>query len=131
MNLFQLKKPKLNSGEDSEFKIECEALTDGDWNSISFLLSEKLPNFKRAIGVPRGGNILAEKMSEYATDKDSLPTLICDDVLTTSGSMSRFRTILETTDSYGGSRYSNDKIIGAVAFSRGKCPQWITPLLRM
>jgi len=131
MNLFQLKKTKLNSGKVSEFKIECDALTDEDWNCIAFLLSEKLPNFKRTIGVPKGGNILAEKMAEYATDKDSLPTLICDDVLTTGGSMRRFKTILETTESYGDARYTGDKFIGAVAFLRGKCPQWITPLLRM
>lgn len=131
MNLFQLKEKKPNSGQISEFKIECDALTNEDWDCIAFLLSQKLPNFKRAIGVPKGGNVLAQKMQEYATDKESLPTLICDDVLTTGKSLKRFKDVLQSSDRYGDYSYTNDKFIGTVAFSRGKCPQWVTPLLKM
>ena len=125
MNLFQTqeKHPYLH--------INCKALTDEDWNSIAFLLSKKLSNFKRTIGVPKSGKILAEKMEKYATDKDSLPTLICDDTLISSASLNKFKSILQASESYGGVRYVDDKFIGAVAFLGGKCPQWVTPLIKM
>lgn len=79
---------ELASGLLSDFKINCDALSDTEIATCARLLSKRLPNFGRVIGVPSGGNRLAAAMMPYAT---SGPLLIVDNVWTTGGSMERFR----------------------------------------
>jgi len=114
--LFIKENIKLSSGKLSSFKIECDALTDYDWECLAYLASRQV-KFKSVVSVPTGGDTFARCLSEYATDDETLPTLICDDVLTSGGSMERKKAELNI-----------DNVIGIVAFSRGTCPDWITTL---
>ena len=120
MNLFEKKKWIMHSGETSDFKIECDALTSDDWDTIAYLISKHF-SFSEVVGVPRGGLALQYSLKKY---KKSLgPLLIVDDVLTTGTSMEEERDLyLE--------RYKNN-IVGVVLFTRGRCPNWVTPIFSM
>lgn len=118
MNLFQFGDFTLSNGERSTFKIDCDALTDADWECIAYLLSLRLPAFGRVEGVPRGGLKLAEKMARYATLGN---LLIVDDVLTSG------RSLL----TYAMNHANGSTAIGAVVFARGRIPMRVTALFSM
>ncbi len=120
MNLFEKKRWTMHSGATSDFKIECDALTSDDWDTIAYLISKHF-SFVNVVGVPRGGLALAKALRKH---KNTLgPLLIVDDVLTTGASMEDERDVyLE--------RYNNN-IIGVVVFARGRCPSWVTPIFSM
>lgn len=119
MTLFERKSFIMHSGEKSDFKIECDALTDEDIETLALLISKKY-KFCNVYGVPSGGTILEQALVKYMTNdpKDSL--LIVDDVLTSGGSMEEVR-----------ERLNNKHIQGVVIFARGKCPDWVTPIFQM
>lgn len=122
MNLFRLGDFTLHSGVRSRFKIDCDALTDDDWQALAFLASQHLPVFSHVCGIPRGGDRFAAALAKYAVSgADDLPILIVDDVLTTGGSMRRERDRSLTFRAGCG-------VIGCVVFARGSCPDWVTPL---
>ncbi len=116
MSLFLQGVFALHGGSMSSFKIDCDGMSDDDIAAAARALSQRLPAFGDTIGVPRGGRRLAEAMREYATTG---PLLICDDVLTTGGSMEAMR------------RNEPSTTLGCVLFARGACPRWITPLFTM
>jgi orotate phosphoribosyltransferase len=116
MNLFQLGVFKLHSGEDSQFKIECGALTDDDLNCIAYLLSLRVPPFGSVLGIADGGLRLAQAMSKYTTEGS---LLIVDDVYTTGNSINSFLAA-QGCEAYG-----------AVIFARTPTPRWITPLFSL
>lgn len=118
MSLFIKQDITLNSGLKSGFKIECDALTDEDIECLAHLIS-KTVKFSFVVGVPTGGLRLAKALEQYRTPDYKLPTLICDDVLTTGGSMEREKI------------KQKHSCIGAVIFARGRCPNWVTPLLQL
>ena len=115
MNLFEKKKWVMHSGQESNFKIECDALTSADWDTIAYLIAQRI-SFVNAVGVPEGGLKFAEALRKYK--KSSGPLLIVDDVLTTGTSMEEMKDI-----------YSN--VVGIVLFARGRCPDWITSIFQM
>lgn len=116
MNLFQLGDFTLSSGKQSQIKIECDVLSDEDWKTLAYMASRFLPPFSCVVGIPTGGLPLAAAMEQYLSWVSSA-TLICDDVLTTGGSMEFYR-----------KKYPDS--IGLVAFSRAKLPPdwWIKPI---
>lgn len=102
-----------HSGLSLPFKIECDALTDADIDTLAFLISGRY-SFGSVYGVPTGGERLAKALTPYIT---SGPRLVVDDVLTTGKSMKQAKT--SETD------------IGVVIFSRGiSVPAWIKPIFR-
>lgn len=117
MSLFQLGDFLLHSGDRSHFKIDCDALTYEDWETIAFLIKEKF-NFTNVVGISDGGTKLAQLLEQYKKEGDNL-TLIVDDVLTTGASMKTIR------DSIKGNS------IGVVVFARGRCPYWVWPIFQM
>lgn len=120
MILFEKKKWIMHSGTESNFKIECDALTQTDWDTVAYLITEHF-SFINVVGIPRGGLALEHSLKKY--EGTFGPLLIVDDVLTTGTSMEEMRDIyLE--------RYKNN-IVGVVLFARGKCPNWITPIFSM
>lgn len=118
MNLFQLGDFTLHSGEQSNFKIDCDALGDDDWDCIATLLWERIPRFRRVEGIPNGGLRLASFLERYSSCNPKDPMLIVDDVYTTGKSFKEVK-----------GRYLN--VIGAVVFARNPTWQWVTPLFRM
>lgn len=117
MSLFRLGDFQLHSGAKSSWKIDCDALTDSDICALGFMMSEILPPFYDVYGIPSGGKRIAKELWTYHRS----PTgrmLIVDDVFTTGASMEAAR------KQFPGA-------IGAVIFSRGKCPEWITPLFQV
>lgn len=114
MSLFQLGRFSLHSSGESDFKIECDDLTDTDLDCIAYLLAQRVPAFGSVEGVPQGGLRLAAALRKYIT---AGPLLIVDDVLSTGASMIEQR--------------GDRRAIGAVVFSRGVQLSWVTPLFLM
>lgn len=102
------------SGFQLPWKVDCDALTDEDLNSLARLISWKFA-FSDVYGIPNGGTRLMKDLKPYAVDKD-YPVLIVDDVLTTGKSMTQAR------------RFIGDHSFGVVIFNRGVCPDWVWPI---
>ncbi len=97
------------------WKIECDALTDADWDCLAYMVSERMA-FSAVEGVPTGGLRFARALEKHAGKGG--PLLIADDVLTTGGSMEEHRAGREAQ--------------GVVAFSRcEEVPRWIVPLFQL
>ena len=122
-NLFKAESFVSHSGLDLNWKIECDALSDPEWFTISQMIMEVSPPFREAHGIPRGGVKLGNLLRQYGTKKKEDPICIVDDVLTTGGSMDEFlqkRRWRNPTD-----------YIGWVVFARTKTPKWVTALFQM
>jgi len=119
MSLFQKINVILHSGKKSDFKIECDDLSYSDVETLCYLISKKFKFFS-VFGVPTGGIKFAEKLKKYCTNNPDDPTLVVDDVLTTGNSMIEFV-----------KEQNIPNPIGVVLFSRGKCPDWISPMFQM
>jgi len=105
----------MHSGETSDFRIECDALTDGEIKTFAMLISRRF-QFKGVSGIPRGGSRIAIALEQFRDPKQSR-WMIVDDVLTTGDSMNRYR--LTSSD------------IGVVLFARGPCPDWVHPVFQL
>lgn len=110
MNLFRVGEFVAASGSVLTWKVECDALTAGDWECLAAMAAKLLPTFGRVEGVPTGGERFAAALRGHATPGcDTL--LIADDVLTTGVSIERHR--------------AGRTAIGVVAFARRTTPQWV------
>lgn len=125
-NLFQPGIFRLHSGEMSSWKIECDALTNSDLETLAFMLAERLPPFVQVEGIPRGGLRIADALNVHCQARGAY--LLVDDVLTTGVSLTEKRQEVRTR-LRGGQTYTH--VIGAVLFARGPCPPWITPLFTL
>ena len=123
MNLFQSVDFISHSGLELKWKIECDALSDPEWFTISQMIMEISVPFKEAIGIPRGGTKLGSLLNQYGTGKREDPVLLVDDVLTTGESMNEFKRKRQWRNPV--------KYIGWVVFARNKCPDWVTALFQM
>jgi orotate phosphoribosyltransferase len=120
--LIELGKFVLNSGKESEFKLIADEFIRENLEGLVHLLRKAVGPFGAVHGIPRGGCLLAEALDKHSCVELPQTLLIVDDVLTTGGSMKRAR------EQKAGER---EYIVGAVVFSRGPCPGWITPLFAM
>lgn len=132
MNLFQTGTFTLRSGEVSVYKIECDALTDDDWDGLAVMAFQFLPQFCHAIGVPRGGLKFADSLNRVgknfgnSTGNEVHPVLIAEDVVTTGGSMERFKESIERKDTLS---TNLPGFIGISVFARKETwPDWVIPL---
>lgn len=106
---------RLSSGRESPLKIDCECLSEDDWQSLCDLALYFLSPFRTVEGVPTGGTYLADLLSGYWEPQGGL--LIVDDVLSTGASMERQR--------------AGRKAQGFVVFARNKPPDWVRALFIM
>lgn len=121
-NLFQRGDFVLASGLHSTFKIDCDALTDDDIETIAWMINENLwLPFGSVQGVPTGGNRLAKAMKMYCRPYKTDRVLIVDDVWTTGGSMRKHKEL----------HCSDKEVIGAVIFARHAPDPWVLPFLKL
>lgn len=93
LTLFNFGDVQLHSGKRSNFKIDCDDLTQDDLNSIAALVAPQLPPFSKCVGIPFGGTRLAVAFGKYAQG-EAFPTLIVDDVLTSGSSMLEYKNLI-------------------------------------
>ena len=120
MNLFQKVNFISHSRKPLDWKLQCDALTNEDWECIAYLISKRF-EFDYVVGIPEGGMKLAKALEKYKTKTYPNTTLIVDDVLTTGTSMENKKKKF----------FKNDLCLGVVLFARGECPEWITPIFQM
>ncbi len=125
MNLFQRGDFVLASGARSDWKLECDALAPEDWAGLAAMAVKILPPFGFVEGVPRGGIPFAVALRRYAVE-GCRTLIIAEDVLTTGGSMERFR-----IDLLVGTLVASVNPIGVVVFARGRCPDWVIPIFQL
>jgi hypothetical protein len=126
MSLFQLKDFIMHSGGVGKYKIECDCLTDGDWETAAYWVHEKI-DFKLVRGVPTGGKRFQDALFKYRNPESS-NFLIVDDVLTTGKSMEEYKHVLGIQHRM----FDADlNVIGVVLFARTECPDWILPIFKM
>ena len=85
MNIFQEGKFISHAGNELNWKIECDALSDADWDCLARIIHERT-RFGSVYGIPRGGTKLAAALEKYITPGHPL-RLVVDDVYTTGKSM--------------------------------------------
>lgn len=122
-NLFTKQDIILHSGGKSDFKIECDDLSDASIETLAYLVSKQM-EFNEVYGVPRGGLRFAEALKPYCSD-DVSNVLIVDDVLTTGNSMETFAVKINKGQEY------TRQLDGVVIFARQECPYWIKSIFQM
>jgi len=105
MNLFQLGSFVSHAGKKLNWKIECDALTDEDWECIAEMIAERT-RFGSVYGIPRGGVKLQKALEKYVIPGHPI-RLVVDDVYTTGKSM---KDVMTGTD------------LGFVVFARSRIP---------
>lgn len=126
--LFKKTDFRMHSGGLAHYKIECDALTDEDLDTLAFIIAQKgreltreeSSGIREVYGVPRGGTRLANAMQPYLDTRWGKIRLIVDDVLTTGRSMEQAKIDKGWSDAFG-----------VVIFARGGCPDWIKPIFSM
>lgn len=124
MTLFSLGDYHLHSGGHSDWKIDCDALTDEDIETCAMLLHQRLPLYCTVEGIPTGGDRLARVMAKHCSPK-GWRHLIVDDVLTTGDSMTKAR---RAAAERMGQDLLDPSVIGAVLFARADPPSWVSAL---
>lgn len=122
MSLFLKGEFLLSAGNLSNWKVECDALTDEDWTTLAHMAHTLLglPAFHSVKHIPTGGMKLGAAMAKYI-DPHGTCLLICDDVWTTGKSM------MEMFDSNQHGETTMERItsvIGLVTFARSPVPPW-------
>lgn len=110
-----------HAGFQLPWKIDCDALTDDDIETLAWLIRDRM-QFGSVVGIPRGGLRLGAALQKYINHNDSR-ALIVDDVLTSGKSMIEMRNAMP--DDVG------SRAIGVVIFARGECPSWVRAVFRM
>ena len=119
MGLFKWGKFKSHSGLNLKWKIECDSLDDEDYECLkNIILSDpRFRIFNKVIGIPMGGNRLANFLKPFEKPRTK-KILVVDDVLTSGRSMRK--AIRETEKLYP--KEKGYLIIGLVIFSRPITP---------
>lgn len=127
MNLFEEKTFTMHSGDIGHWKIECDALTKADIETLALMISERF-EFTVVHGIPTGAVRIEKALEKYVTaESDNI--LIVDDVLTTGASMEEARKAgIFCAPLILGKNYN---IIGVVLFARTRPADWIYPMFQL
>ena len=109
MDLFQEYDYVGHAGGKLTWKIECDAISDAEWEVLANLVLhyEKRP-FRVAIGIPTGATKLGNILNKHSTGDRRHPVLVVDDVYTTGTSFREFKE----------QNYKDEHIIQWVIFAR-------------
>lgn len=88
MALFNKGQFELASGKISDFKIDCDFLSDESIEAIAYKLSTKY-TFGKVFGVPTGGLRLATALEKFCSESPTI--LLVEDVVTTGNSLRQYR----------------------------------------
>jgi hypothetical protein len=143
-DLFQLGDFLLSSGKRSNWKLECDSLTDGDIATLANLIRQMIGSFSEVHGVPSGGRggdsppglsggiRLAQALKPHALGEgNNAPILIVDDVLTTGVSIDKVAMKIYEERKHTLPLSKHDLFKGAVLFARGQCPMWVRAVFQM
>jgi len=119
--IFQTGEFKLHSGKNSNWKIECDNLTREDWHTLAQISSKIIGEFDKVFSCGGAADFFAQELKEFSTKTG--PSLIVDDVLTSGNTMERVKKNFQAI--------WNIEVKGIVAFARGPCPSWITPIFTL
>jgi len=122
MTLFESGEFKSHSGKTLPFKIDCDYLNNDDIDCIAKYIASKC-TFGMVIGIPSGGDRLADALEQHVKTDAPFNVLIVDDVLTTGASME-----YEKASMLG--HVHKDDIIGWVIFARAEPAQWINYMFK-
>lgn len=100
-------------GDELDWKIECDALSDEDWRCIANASVGRLGQFSGVAYVPTGGRHLAKAFEPYRV-AGANKWLVVDDVWTTGASMRRHVAEMKI-----------ENWTGFVAFARGPLPSHV------
>lgn len=125
ISLFMQKRFQMHSGGFSDFKLECDALSTQDWETLAFLVSQHYV-FGGVHGIPSGAVVFQKALEKYI-DPQSKTFLLVDDVFTTGGSMLEAKNNIEQDVLAQGF----DKIQGLVVFSRGELFPWVDTIFQL
>jgi len=119
MSLFKLGTFMSHSGIPLAWKIDCDVLTDADWECLASIGRGLVGPFQKVYWAPMGGMPLAMAMERYR-DPTSGKFLVVDDVFTTG------KSITEIRDSLVKWGIASDDIIGLAVFARDGdlLPNW-------
>lgn len=131
--LFQWGNFKLHSGEESWWRIDCDALSDSEIELFAKLIREKIGPFTEVIcpdshhgsAAPKLVRALYRYKSDWLPGRNIFVPLLVDDVLTTGKSLEELKMSRMKIWPHGA------EPVGIVLFARGECPDWITPVFRM
>jgi len=116
IDLFQKGDFTSHAGLPLKWKIECDAISDKEWETLAFMISDLSAPFSSVVGIPRGGVKLANALSKYV-QPTGLP-LVVDDVYTTGTSFRDF-----IAEEFNGSWIGTASILKWCVFAR-KEPRW-------
>lgn len=131
MSLFQKGSFELHSGTHSDWKIECDNISNDEMEILAKLIAERVEPFSRVASVSEDLNNPAARLRGYlayyaSSILETETWLLVDDVFTTGSSMSTALRHIE--ESYALIDRFPPNIIGAVIFARTEPFGWITPL---
>ena len=114
-HLFEWKKFTSHSGLKFDWKINCDALTQEDYDCLAKVISKdsRFSPFKKVISIPRGGDNLARALKKYEKSK-AKKVLVVDDVISTGRSMNE---ALDATDKLFPEK-TGFEVIGLSLFNR-------------
>jgi orotate phosphoribosyltransferase len=110
----------LHAGGQSDFKIDCDALTELEIDEIAKFVAARI-TFNRVIGVPKGGSRLADALKRYQDGGDGGTVLLVDDVWTTGKAMNNIKKLFK----------KNIDVIGFVIFARANPEAWVRVLFHV
>lgn len=132
--LFSYKDRVLHSGRNTNWKIDCDSLTDQDISVLAKMIVNLVGEFGLVLGIPSGGLRLEAALKEYEQPYSNR-LLVVDDVMTTGLSFRRFINDLPDDIKSGKTQWGRrPTIIGACIFSRcseGRAPHYVTPLFKV
>ena len=122
MSLFRAGIFKLFSGRSSDWAVNCDDLTDDDWDCIRNLILERHPNFSTVVGMTKNGKLLADLLNPFTTTGD---VLLVDDVLNIN--------LMQTQRLWYRTRmsYHSREVSGYVVFACMPCPSWVRALWQL
>lgn len=118
-----------HSGE-SDFKIDCDALTYDDLDALAMFVADNIWEgeiIRDVISVPRSGDRFTEVLKNRLNidkDNESGTILIVDDVYTTGKSMNE---VYKETKK----KYKDNDIHGLVIFARNDPSWWVESIFKM